>query len=93
MGRANASTLCKKMEQSGYLIRARSPRDERVVTLTLTPQGTAALERLTGRLARFEALARQLPLQIREAIIRGLRAFDQVLDYFNQQSQGGQRQC
>lgn len=36
---ANASVLCKKMEQQGLLRRFRRPEDERYVTLTLTDAG------------------------------------------------------
>ena len=93
IGRANASTLCKKMEQSGYLIRTRCPQDERVVTLALTVQGEETLKRLKEKMAQYERLLKQMPPQIREDIVRGLRAANQTLDYFNEQIKGDQRQC
>ena len=34
MGQANASSLCKKLEQGGYLTRSRDRADGRVVTLS-----------------------------------------------------------
>ena len=37
MGQANASSLCKKLEQGGFLTRSRGAADGRVVTLSLTP--------------------------------------------------------
>ena len=38
------SPLLKKMEQAGYVTRARSRQDERVVVITLTEQGKALQE-------------------------------------------------
>lgn len=93
MGRANASTLCKKMERAGYLTRTRGPRDERVVILSLTPRGAETLERLKGGLARYERLLTQMPPQVREDIVRGMRAANQALDYINEQSKGDRTQC
>ena len=93
IGRANASTLCKKMERAGYLTRTRSSRDERVVTLALTAQGEETLARLKARMARYEQMLKQMPPQIQEDIIRGFRAANQALDYFNEQIKGDQTQC
>lgn len=93
MGRANASTLCKKMEQAGYLTRKRSQRDERVVILELTAQGAETLERMQKKLARFEVLLEQMPAQIKKNIIQGLNAANQALDYFTEQTKGDQAQC
>ena len=44
MGQANTSTLCKKLERSGYLTRTRGEQDERIVTLALTGDGRQALD-------------------------------------------------
>ena len=50
---SNASTLCKKLEQTGFLCRVRSKTDERVVTLSVTPAGREALERVQGPVAFY----------------------------------------
>ena len=54
---ANASTLCKKLEKAGFLIRARDLSDERVVRLELTKKGAALVsateERFVGMLSRI----------------------------------------
>lgn len=42
----NCSTLCKRMERNGFLVRERSRNDERRVELRLTPKGEETLERL-----------------------------------------------
>jgi DNA-binding MarR family transcriptional regulator len=39
MSSPNASNLCKKLEQDGFIRRTRSSRDERVVVLKLTEKG------------------------------------------------------
>lgn len=93
IGWSNASTLCKKMEQAGYLTRTRSTQDERVVTLALTPMGAETLERLQKKLARFEVLLEQMPTQIKRDIIQGLSAANQALDYINEQTKGDQAKC
>lgn len=81
IGQANTSTMCKKLEQAGYLARERSPRDERVVLLSLTEKGVAAAERIKERVARCEQAIEELPPAIREDFLRGLAAADIVLDY------------
>lgn len=36
--------LLKKMEENGFVVRSRSPKDERVVTISLTEKGSALKE-------------------------------------------------
>ncbi len=43
MARANASTLCKRLESLGVAERSRGKLDERVVKISLTPQGRKIL--------------------------------------------------
>lgn len=93
MDRANTSTLCKKLEQAGYLTRTRSVQDERVVTLALTEHGQEALARIQEGLAQYQSLLEQMPPQIKEDILRGLKAASQALDYFNEQTKGEQNPC
>ena len=88
MGQANASTLCKKLEQAGVLSRSRNPRDERVVDLTLTEQGWQTLERIRQRLDRYEDWLGQLPDEVLEDIRRGIRAANVALDYLAEQIKG-----
>ena len=83
MGQANTSTLCKKLERSGYLTRTRGEQDERIVTLALTGDG----------LARYSALLERLPASVKEDIRRGVEAADYALDYLQDQIKGEQDQC
>ena len=41
MNNGNVSTICKKLEQQGYLTRERRADDERFITLKLTPVWTS----------------------------------------------------
>lgn len=88
MGQANTSTLCKKLEQAGYLTRARNPEDERVVVLSLTRQGQETLARIGRRMKEYEVLLEGLPGQVKEDILRGLTAIDLALDYLSEQTKG-----
>lgn len=40
----NASSMCKKLEKTGFLNRNRDPNDERFVALSLTKQGETAVQ-------------------------------------------------
>ena len=53
MGQANASSLCKKLEQGGFLTRSRGESDGRVVTLSLTPKGRETEERIQRQLDHY----------------------------------------
>ena len=93
MGQANASSLCKKLEQEGFLTRRRSCPDRRVVTLSLTPRGRETTARLQRRLDRYLELLNARPKADQEELIRGLRAIDQTLNYLNDQIKGEQNPC
>lgn len=46
MNNGNVSTICKKLEQQGYLTRERRSDDERFIILKLTLQGKAILQKM-----------------------------------------------
>ncbi len=81
MGQANASALCKKLEEAGYLIRARSERDRRVVNLSLTEAGRGAVERFRQSIDRYLALLENVPQAQKDALVQGVGAADAILDY------------
>ena len=93
MGQANASSLCKKLEQEGFLTRRRSCPDRRVVTLSLTDKGREAMERLQRRLDRYLELAGARPQEEQTELIRGLRAVERMLDYLFEQTKGDRKPC
>ncbi len=93
MGQANASSLCKKLEQGGYLTRSRGRADGRVVTLSLTPEGRAAAGRIQAKLNQFLELINALPAELRGDLMRGLQAATQMLDYLFDQTKGDHDLC
>lgn len=93
MGQANASSLCKKLEQGGFLTRRRRCPDRRVVTLSLTPKGREAMGRILQKLNRYLELVNARPKEDQEELIRGLRAIDQMLNYLNEQTKGDKSPC
>lgn len=88
IGQANASSLCKKLEQEGFLTRTRRASDRRVVILSLTPRGRETVERLQARLNHYLDLLNALPTDAKEELIRGFRAANQMLDYLFEQTKG-----
>ena len=85
---ANASSLCKKLEQEAVLTRTRRASDRRVVILSLTPRGRETVERLQARLNHYLDLLNALPTDAKEELIRGFRAANQMLDYLFEQTKG-----
>ena len=93
MGQANASTLCKKLEQGGYRAREKSRREERVGTLSLTDEGRETLERIEARFVRYAGLLDGLPQSVKDDIRAGVRAMDEAMDYLQDQIEGETFQC
>ena len=93
MGQSNTSTLCKKLERGGFLTRSRNPKDERMVTLSLTEKGRQVLERMDARLARYYQLLDRLPPRVGEEIRRGAQAAQYAMDYLQTHLEGEPTQC
>ena len=93
MGQANASSLCKKLEQSGFLTRSRSTADGRVVTLSLTEKGRETTQRIQRRLDHYYELLNALPDGTQKELYRGYQAANQMLDYLFEQTKGDQNLC
>lgn len=88
MGQANTSTLCKKLEQAGYLIRTRSSRDERTVLLSLTERGRAAQEHMQMGMKRYQQALETFSPELMAELLRGVRAADLMMDYLLNQNEG-----
>ena len=93
MGQANASSLCKKMEQGGFLTRSRGAADGRVVTLSLTQKGQETARRIQTRMDHYLELLNALPDHTREELRQGFQAANQMLDYLLDQTKGDQNLC
>ena len=93
IGQANASSLCKKLEQGGFLTRSRGRPDGRVVTLSLTPKGRETTQRIQRRLDHYLELLSALPDGTQEELRRGFQAANQMLDYLFEQTKGDHDLC
>lgn len=82
INQGNASTMCKKLEQSGLINRERSTEDERVVTLSITPQGNAILDRIKKHFKRFEEYCSNAPEEKMKTIFKGLTEFEELINDF-----------
>ena len=51
--RSNITSVCKKMEKDGYLVRSRSMMDERVVRVSLTDKGTKIMETIGEKIEEY----------------------------------------
>ena len=78
MGQANASTLCKKLERDGFLLRERSKEDERVVTLRVTEKGVTALQRIHRRFNAADPVLETIPAEKLETVLAGFRETEEI---------------
>ena len=77
----------KKLEQEGFLVRTRSETDRRVVTLSLTEKGQAAMERFRQGMDRYLTMLDDLPQHMKNDFVRGVEAADKALDYLYEQGE------
>ncbi|MBC8571177.1 MarR family winged helix-turn-helix transcriptional regulator [Zongyangia hominis] len=77
---ANASSMCKRLEQDGLLERVRDLSDERVVNLRLTARGIAAVQEVEDSLrARFSPTMDSQSEETMKSIVAGLENLDALL--------------
>jgi len=71
--------LLKKMENEGYVVRRRNPEDERVVTVSLTPQGQAMksrAEEIPGEMGKCMPLSGQEAQELYRLLYKVLAAVE-----------------
>ena len=76
----NASTLCKRLEQQGFIRRERSTSDERVVNLLLTEKGLTATENITARMETLDQFIEKNAKDDIKALRDGAKAFFKIVD-------------
>lgn len=77
----NASSLCKKLEESGFLMRCRDESDERIVRLALTEDGAGTLRQIEGELqARFSPVLARYDQKSLDAFENALCALQALLE-------------
>ncbi|HNX14903.1 MAG TPA: MarR family winged helix-turn-helix transcriptional regulator [Oscillospiraceae bacterium] len=76
----NASTLCKRLEQQGFLRRERSSADERVVNLSLTVKGCEATDNIARRMQTLDEFIEKNAKDNVKALRDGANAFLEIVD-------------
>lgn len=77
---SNASNMCKKLEQEGFIKRIRSLKDERVVVLKLTQKGKETLIQINKDLKNtYGTILEKIPLEEFETIISGIKLLNRLL--------------
>ncbi len=79
INQGNASTMCKRLEKLGYIKRCRSSEDERVVSLTLTEQGNAVIDRFDEGFSSHQEKFGNIPSEKFDIIIRGFEELDALI--------------
>lgn len=79
---SNASTLCKKLEQAGFILRTRSTLDERVVLLSLTDKGLETIIHVQDSFSVFDDILANYPHEKLDAIENGMTAINELLINF-----------
>lgn len=80
MNNGNASTLCKKLEARGFIIRKRREDDERYISLILTEQGSAVVTHFQQTLAQQFAAGDEKTIP---DLTTGLHALQRIIAQMN----------
>lgn len=82
----NTSTMCKKMEKNGFLVRQRREDDERFISLFLTEKGEAVLNDLDRRIEEtYQPIFHNIPEDRLIQIYKGTQALKDVMLQINMQ--------
>ena len=79
INQGNASTICKKLENSGFIQRKRNSEDERVVSLLITEKGNQALFRINQKMDKLIELLDDYPTDKLISVYKGFYEFDAIL--------------
>lgn len=85
MNNGNVSTICKKLEQQGYLTRERRADDERFITLKLSPKGQAILQKMEQDIeSKYCLLMEGISEERLEKIAVGIKELQLLLQEMNE---------
>lgn len=80
MDSGNISSMCKKLEKNGYVMRKRSEKDERVVKISLTGPGKACVDDVNHILDdKYGAFLKEDFRDGMSEIVSGLQMLNQLL--------------
>mgnify|MGYP000843908825 FL=1 len=76
----NASTICKKLEKTGFIKRIRSSKDERFVKLVLTELGKETIKKIDLALQeKYASILEAKTEQDFNIIMRGIKKLNEIL--------------
>ncbi|CZQ95052.1 MarR family winged helix-turn-helix transcriptional regulator [Trichococcus ilyis] len=86
MNNGNVSTICKKLEQLGYLTRERRADDERFITLKLSPEGAKILQQMERDIeSKYCLLMEDVSEERLEKIVAGIKELKALIEEMNAQ--------
>lgn len=86
MNNGNVSTICKKLEQQGYLTRERRADDERFITLKLSSEGTKIIQQMEQDIeSKYCLMMEGVSEERLEKIAAGIRELKALIDEMNAQ--------
>lgn len=86
LNQGNASNMCKKLEQGGFIKRTRSTTDERLVRIELTDSGKAALNAISSEISKIsERIYTQDPLLFQNSE-ESFKRIEKIIHILSEQS-------
>ncbi|AZP04737.1 MarR family winged helix-turn-helix transcriptional regulator [Jeotgalibaca ciconiae] len=86
MNSGNTSTMCKKLEQEGFVIRQRREDDERYISLFLTDKGNSTLTILDERLEKnYQPIFSEIKEETLLDFHKGVKALQQIVELIDAQ--------
>lgn len=80
LNQGNLSSMCKRLEERGYLIRSRSEKDQRAVILKITDEGEEILNNINHEFNDlFKGIEEISKENIKEAV-EGLKCFANIIE-------------
>jgi len=87
IGQANVSTICKKMEKEGFVIRQRDKKDERVVFISITGEGERIVDDLFSKNGEIDKFLSGVEPERLNIIVNGVNELEkltmEMMDYFD----------
>ncbi len=83
INQGNASILCKKLEQMGYIIRKRDNDDERIVSLSLTEEGNKILDNINEKLYNLIDRNNYITIEKLDVILNGFSELKHAMKSFS----------
>lgn len=79
LNQGNVSSMCKKLEKHGFILRSRKKEDERVVLLKLTDKGIDVIEKINKELYKIELDLDEISIEKINNAVKGFKEFADVI--------------